>query len=37
MEFWWADEDYDGDHCLCRHEDGTITETTEEREPDYEL
>ena len=26
ITFEWADEDYDGDHWLIRHEDGTIEE-----------
>ena len=36
IEFWWQDEDYDGDHWLIRDEEGNLTEGVEYNEHHYD-
>lgn len=36
IEFWWQDEDYDGDHWLIRDEEGNLTEGVEYNEYHYD-
>ena len=35
IDFWWSDEDYDGDHWMIREEDGSLTEGVEYNESHY--
>ena len=35
IDFWWSDEDYDGDHWMIRDENGNITEGVEYDEHHY--